>query len=127
MRLDPVKCDVCETVNQAYCYGDWSCMACGQFYEYIEGHSIRLTGEQWYHLRNPRAWISIADRLPEQYVDVLAATKYDEQVWYSADSVHVASLRPDGRWLEQTESNEVLVVTHWMPLPPPPLQFRDIS
>ena len=62
-------------------------------------------------LREQPRWISVAERLPEQRNDYLAATK-DGGV-YEADFI------PSKKqwWIGDDER---LDVTHWMPLPEPP-------
>lgn len=73
-------------------------------------------------------WISVDDELPKNATCVIAATdnyaalgrlsvpaRYDgvENVWYDVDQVDI-----DG--CEQ----QILHVTHWMPMPPPPASMN---
>jgi hypothetical protein len=52
-------------------------------------------------------WISVDDRLPEKYSQVLAFTDYGD-----TDSVYFFAL--DKTWGHPDK------ITHWMPLPAPP-------
>ena len=58
-------------------------------------------------------WISVKDRLPEVGVDVLTASKAGYESFYMVDCI------VNGDWWLQA-GEEVLPVTHWMPLPEPP-------
>lgn len=54
-------------------------------------------------------WVSVKDRLPEKYEEVLVySAKYGVQVDWIADNT-------DYLWWNYGE-----LVTHWMPLPEPP-------
>lgn len=69
-------------------------------------------------------WISVRDRLPEKYKDVLAFIKYDGGEHYNpCYEQFIAWLNTDdGDWdsvyddFNQSDGE----VTHWMPLPEPP-------
>lgn len=61
-------------------------------------------------------WISVADKLPEERVDVLVSAEYDTDIPFSYDSMYVCQLFK-GRWLEGTEHNTIEGVTHWRYLP----------
>lgn len=54
-------------------------------------------------------WISVEDRLPEQYSGVIA---------YDGDAVGEAFY--DGEDFMWTENEDFVFATHWMPLPEPP-------
>lgn len=54
-------------------------------------------------------WISVEERMPEMYEDVLC---------FNGRSVGIDFICSDGTWCE--EVNRVIPVTHWMPLPSPP-------
>lgn len=59
-------------------------------------------------------WVSVKDRLPEQYEEVLVySTKYGVQVDWIADKV-------DYLWWNYGE-----LVTHWQPKPEPPESEDD--
>ena len=58
-------------------------------------------------------WVSVKDRLPEVGVDVLTASKTECESYYMVDCI------VNGDWWLQA-GEEVLPVTHWMPLPAPP-------
>ena len=56
-------------------------------------------------------WISVEDKLPEDMVEVLA---------YAGEEMAVAYLSR-GQWESEDQWLFVdYVITHWMPLPPPP-------
>ena len=60
-------------------------------------------------LKEQTTWISVKDRLPEKYEEVLVySAKYGVQVDWIADNT-------DYLWWNYGE-----LVTHWMPLPEPP-------
>ena len=70
-------------------------------------------------------WISVADRLPDSDRPVL--------VWNSGGDCpkpwawwQICDYK-DGEWREQDERDEYPGVTHWMPLPPEPPNWKPIS
>jgi len=65
------------------------------------------------------SWISVADRLPDERVDVLVSAEYDPDLPYSYQAMHVCQ-RIGEVWLEGTEHNRIESVTHWRHLPKPP-------
>ena len=62
----------------------------------------------------PTGWISVNDRLPETYVDVLGWRPISKKIticWVDAFNV----------WMHDFGTVErTLLITHWMPLPTPP-------
>ena len=64
-------------------------------------------------------WISVKDRLPEEYESVLAATRFvGDGGW------EVEVLRWTGwKWEDEVGGQYAggAETTHWMPLPPPPM------
>ena len=54
-------------------------------------------------------WISVEDRLPDEYADVLVVFPVGSRHIYEVDHVE------DGGWFWNASE-----VTHWMPLPEPP-------
>lgn len=59
-------------------------------------------------------WISVRERLPEEYEDVLISNINDFWVLYGF-------IDDSGHWLNTfDESNCNIFPTHWMPLPQPP-------
>lgn len=64
-------------------------------------------------------WFSVADKLPEERVDVLVSAEYDTDIPFSYDSMYVCKFFK-GRWLEGTEHNTIEGVTHWRYLPEGP-------
>lgn len=74
-------------------------------------------------------WIPVTERLPERdgcYI-VTACDEgcpYGEGIWYDTVVV-MAEYYDDGRWLwyeGETEYDLCDIVTHWMPLPEPPMR-----
>lgn len=61
-------------------------------------------------------WISVEERLPEQFVFVLVYMP-DE---YPCPTVHEGYLRPDGKWDAAHYLRTPDEVTHWANLPEPP-------
>ncbi len=60
-------------------------------------------------------WISIADRLPEESVDVLVVVKIGNRVSVDTDRIY------GGKWFNYGKLGHLQgYVTHWMPLPEPP-------
>lgn len=61
-------------------------------------------------------WISVEERLPEQFVVVLVYMP-DEYHW---PTVHEGYLRPDGKWDAAHYTRTPDEVTHWANMPEPP-------
>lgn len=61
----------------------------------------------------PSAWVSCAERLPEECVDVIAF----DPTFYDSDAVMTACYIERNGWSHESGS---LNPTHWMPLPEPP-------
>ena len=64
-------------------------------------------------------WFSVADKLPEEMVDVLVSAEYDPDIPHSWDAMHVCRM-VGGKWLEGIEHNMVYGVTYWRNLPASP-------
>lgn len=64
-------------------------------------------------------WFSVADRLPEERVDVLVSAEYDTDIPFSYEAMYVCKFFK-GKWLEGTEHNTIEGVTHWRYLPEGP-------
>lgn len=61
-------------------------------------------------------WISVDDRLPEKGKTVLCV--------FDDGYIATASIEFDGEWGLWVNSG---AITHWMPLPEPPILYRDLS
>lgn len=62
-------------------------------------------------------WISVKDRLPEEYENVLT---YGARPFYDVVYVNRLIDKKNGEWLYDG-------VTHWMPLPPLPEENEDVQ
>ncbi len=69
-------------------------------------------------------WISIEEHLPTAGEDILFIEQYDD----SEPSICFGYLGQDGKWYDKTNQDydgadvaTTAKVTHWMPLPEPPL------
>lgn len=71
-------------------------------------------------------WFSVADKLPDERVDVLVSAEYDTDIPFSYDSMYVCQLFK-GRWLEGTEHNTIEGVTHWRYLPIGPKKQKRLE
>ena len=74
-------------------------------------------------------WISVKERQPEQYADVLCSD--GENVWFSEYSGEPNSSNPSGFNLihgigvGSVEFYHYKTITHWMPKPPPPFELES--
>ena len=97
-----------------------------------EGQWIEHTGAQQKRIAELEAqrvpqWISVTERLPEKFVEVLVC--FDGQSTLCATGQYTDNHRHDvAGWCYPaenrgcTDSGDDPVVTHWMPLPPPPVE-----
>jgi len=79
----------------------------------------RITDEDIEYIRAPQ-WISVEDRLPDQYLHILVYCNRakNSNTWAE---IHIAYLSQDGWHLPFRSDYELLTkITHWMPLPEPP-------
>lgn len=63
-------------------------------------------------------WISVDDRLPELYIDVLAFSVYGE--FDGAPLKRIEKGSYGGMFWTDSHGYDIETVTHWMPLPLPP-------
>lgn len=67
-------------------------------------------------------WIKCSERMPEEFADVLVVTE-DSQV---REGYHFVYAGAPPVWkiycYRKLYVNDVEIVTHWMPLPPPPTE-----
>lgn len=75
-------------------------------------------------------WISVKDRLPEKYQDVLVLVKYDGTIY--CEQFHeqvIAWLTVNGDWDSDCGdfNDSDGVITHWMPIPEPPKEEKMIQ
>ena len=68
-------------------------------------------------------WISVKDKLPSPDINVLVYEEWAHFVWIASyGKGDVCLSRPDALIFHTLEKKHVLMqVTHWMPLPQPPL------
>ena len=71
---------------------------------------MRLTKEVEWHVHPPR-WISVKERLPEDYEDVVIIMRNGASSWYRV------AYREYGGWSFGGGRRVPDEVTHWMPLP----------
>lgn len=71
-------------------------------------------------------WISVKDRLPEKYIDVLVLVQYPKVNGYTGHYVVIAWKSTDDDSWDSDNNNfnndPEGVVTHWMPLPELPME-----
>ena len=69
-------------------------------------------------------WISVAERLPDNDQPVLVWNSggYCQKPWAWWQICDYE----DGKWREQDERDEYPGVTHWMPLPPEPPNWKPL-
>ena len=63
-------------------------------------------------------WISVEERLPKRYEHVLVATRFTDE---GEQDVDIAYCALEDRW-RKPEGMLFGSVTHWMPLPEPPVK-----
>lgn len=92
-----------------------------------EEHGLTLLESEMQEIRNIcTEWISVDDRLPDKWEEVLVwAKKIEGEIYYEVDSpscVKVVFDTIDRSPLVDWDYYEVLAIgiTHWMPLPEPP-------
>lgn len=66
-------------------------------------------------------WISVKDRLPEKYTDVLCYDTYGECII----AHQITDKWCDNMWSDSNEENYEIEVTHWMLLPEPPKKEQE--
>ena len=99
-------------------------LACKKVAEHAQGLLERIAELE--AQRVPQ-WISVTERLPEKFVEVLVC--FDGQSTLCATGQYTDNHRHDvAGWCYPaenrgcTDSGDDPVVTHWMPLPPPPVE-----
>ena len=70
-------------------------------------------------------WISVNDRLPEDYVPVLAYVKHidGKRAVFLVD--HVIDYTNGCKTWAETDTSWKYCVSHWMPLPEPPKEVEN--
>lgn len=72
-------------------------------------------------MREESEWISVEERLPDQYEDVLGFCHYVYESGGVCDLILTMKLTTDGKFVPFNCSPlKEGIVTHWMPLPEPP-------
>lgn len=62
------------------------------------------------------SWISVEDRLPKENTEVIGVDR--SGVFWIAE-------QETGFWNNDTKSHWIINITHWKPLPPPPVVMKD--
>ena len=86
------------------------------YIQQLENHIGELTEKVAQLEAAQPKWISVDERLPEQFVSVLVYMP-DE---YPCPTVHECYLRPDGKWDAAHYTRTPDEVTHWANMPEPP-------
>ena len=77
--------------------------------------------EAGYRKQSEGEWISVEERLPDQYEDVLGFCHYVYESGGVFDLILTMKLTTDGKFVPFNCSPlKEGIVTHWMPLPEPP-------
>ena len=111
-KLIELICDYALAIDDVICDG------CGG--RSIEGTVINLADHLIANGVTVQQWIPVTERLPEEWVDVL--------VWSKCGFCETAVyLGIPGKWRVTWNHDmlEVDSITHWMPLPTPPV--REVS
>ena len=113
--------DYCDACNYCNWSSDCACNSrmCADALDYIQQLENQI-GELTEKVAQLEAaqpkWISVDERLPEQFVSVLVYMP-DE---YPCPTVHEGYLRPDGKWDAEHYTRTPDEVTHWANMPEPP-------
>ena len=112
--------DYCDACNYCNWSSDCACNSrmCADALDYIqqlENHIGELTEKVAQLEAAQPKWISVDERLPEQFVSVLVYMP-DE---YPCPTVHEGYLRPDGKWDAAHYTRTPDEVTHWANMPEP--------
>ena len=66
-------------------------------------------------------WISVKDELPESQVDVLAFVDCITESWQEVIKIYICPEYGNFTWESLDDEDFPAIVTHWQPLPEPPL------
>ena len=117
IHSDERKCGECPYIIDDV--NDCDCTPGKDAYDYIQQLENQI-GELTEKVAQLEAaqpkWISVDERLPEQFVSVLVYMP-DE---YPCPTVHEGYLRPDGKWDAAHYTRTPDEVTHWANMPEPP-------
>ena len=119
-------------------YGDWYIEE-GTEEGYIGSLETLLSDEPTIDPEPVAKWISVKDRLPEEHESIfhkfLGTPKWSSAMWQQeSDKVLVCVYFPDGTrvvttgclhnsdWMTTVSKTLPQIVTHWMPLPEPPME-----
>jgi hypothetical protein len=112
-----VKRDVVDAIESllAHRTEDLGC------YEFVLEAWMEEAASEIKRLRSERRWIPVSERLPEEGQEVLAWNNGGqcEKPWQGC----VLCEHRNGEWREVEERDLYPGVTHWMPLPEPPVRY----
>lgn len=73
-----------------------------------------------HYFSDKNGWVSVKDRLPEKYIDVLVLVQYPKVNGYTGHYMVIAWKSDDDSWKSDNNNfnnDPEGVVTHWMPMP----------
>lgn len=112
------KCDGCPYEEDYPCCVDCLDKMHKQAAEAIEGLSVVVRAQKAVLDKFPK-WIHVTERLPEVEDDVLIAVLTHFPTRKPIRTVTMDYINTAGKW-DGASCDWRHVVTHWMPLPPPP-------
>lgn len=124
---EAIKALSCEVAGRADCEFQLAGMDCSQCIDAVWESARSALRERIEHSSSeaPNNWISVKDESPEEKTDVLVfgkkwRTEGGKEMEDAFPSIYVAYTRGDRECYFGAEGGNLIVVTHWRPLPQPP-------